>query len=100
MLHPTLRVRPGRIVGFAISLLIPTFLFALFLSLAPQVHQRIHSDANDASHECAVTLFASAGCLRASGDSTKLPVMPLIPTHAPIAAESSMCGAPATISLL
>jgi hypothetical protein len=59
MLHPTLRVRPGRIVGFATGLLIPTFLFALFLSLAPQVHQRIHSDANQSQHECAITLLAS-----------------------------------------
>lgn len=48
-----------RLFPFATSLLIPTFLFALFLSLAPQVHQRIHSDAQQSQHECAVTLIAA-----------------------------------------
>ena len=59
MLHLTLGVRPTRIDAFAGALLVLAFLLALFLSLAPQVHQRIHSDANDASHECAVTLIAA-----------------------------------------
>jgi hypothetical protein len=35
------------------------FLCALALSASPQLHQRVHSDANRVEHTCAVTLIAS-----------------------------------------
>jgi hypothetical protein len=35
------------------------FLWALALSAAPQLHQRVHKDANRAEHNCAVTMIAS-----------------------------------------
>jgi hypothetical protein len=35
------------------------FLWALALSASPQLHQRVHNDANRAEHNCAVTMIAS-----------------------------------------
>ena len=35
------------------------FLCTLALSVSPRLHQRVHSDANDADHVCAVTFVAS-----------------------------------------
>jgi hypothetical protein len=39
--------------------LIGAFLFAIALSASPQLHERFHSDANQAQHECSVTLIAA-----------------------------------------
>jgi hypothetical protein len=36
-----------------------TFLWALALSASPQLHQRVHKDANRVEHSCAVTMIAS-----------------------------------------
>jgi len=35
------------------------FLWALALSVSPQLHERIHPDANHIEHSCAVTLVSS-----------------------------------------
>ena len=35
------------------------FLWALALSTSPQLHQRVHKDANRAEHNCAATMIAS-----------------------------------------
>jgi len=35
------------------------FLWALALSASPQLHQRVHSDANRVEHNCAVTMITS-----------------------------------------
>ena len=35
------------------------FLCALALSASPQLHQRVHPDANRAEHNCAATMIAS-----------------------------------------
>jgi hypothetical protein len=35
------------------------FFWALALSASPQLHQRVHKDANRAEHNCAVTVIAS-----------------------------------------
>lgn len=35
------------------------FLWALLLSVSPQLHARLHSDANRAEHSCAAILIAS-----------------------------------------
>src|SRR5207253_10310214 len=37
------------------------FLWSLALSVSPQLHTRIHGDANRAEHSCAVTLIATGG---------------------------------------
>jgi hypothetical protein len=39
--------------------LFASFFLALAFAVAPQLHERIHSDAATAQHECAVTLIAS-----------------------------------------
>ena len=38
------------------------FLWALALSASPQLHARIHADANGTEHVCAITLIASGSC--------------------------------------
>ena len=35
------------------------FLWALALSVSPQLHQRVHADANRVEHSCAATMIAS-----------------------------------------
>jgi hypothetical protein len=45
--------------------------FALALAVSPQLHERIHRDAAQAGHECAVTLIAT-------GKYEHAPVLPLI----------------------
>jgi hypothetical protein len=35
------------------------FFWALALSASPQLHQRVHTDANRVEHNCAVTMIAS-----------------------------------------
>src|SRR2546429_8376344 len=35
------------------------FLWALALSASPQLHQRVHKDANRTEHNCAATMIAS-----------------------------------------
>jgi len=40
---------------------IGAFLFALLLSAAPQLHERIHQPTG-ATHECAVTLLIAGNC--------------------------------------
>jgi len=35
------------------------FFWTLALSASPQLHQRVHRDANRAEHNCAVTMIAS-----------------------------------------
>lgn len=39
--------------------LIGAFLFANALSVSPQLHERVHPDANQTNHECAITLVAA-----------------------------------------
>jgi hypothetical protein len=36
-----------------------TFLWALALSASPQLHQRVHPDADRVEHNCAVTMIVS-----------------------------------------
>jgi hypothetical protein len=100
MRPPALGVRPKEIYSCAAGLLVPAFLFALFLALAPQMHQRIHGDSNDSSHECAATLFASASCLHTGGDLVKVEVRPPPPTPTPIPRRLSIFAVPVKMSIL
>jgi hypothetical protein len=47
------------------------FLWALALSASPQLHQRIHRDANRSDHICAITMVAS-------GNYDHSPIAPLV----------------------
>ena len=44
--------------GTAVALL-AMLLYAVLLSVAPQLHERLHKDAAKLGHECAVTLIAA-----------------------------------------
>jgi len=35
---------------------------AVALSVSPQLHERVHPDANRVNHDCVVTMFASGSC--------------------------------------
>jgi hypothetical protein len=48
---------PGR--AFIAILVSAAFVWALALSASPQLHQRVHKDANRAEHNCAATMIAS-----------------------------------------
>jgi hypothetical protein len=45
--------------AFMAILIFAVFLCALVLSASPQLHQRVHKDANRVEHNCAVTMIAS-----------------------------------------
>jgi hypothetical protein len=42
------------------------FLWALALSASPQLHQRIHADANRVEHNCGATMIASGNYAHAA----------------------------------
>ena len=52
--HPRNRGR-----AFVAICLSAAFLWALALSASPQLHQRVHKDANRTEHNCAATMIAS-----------------------------------------
>jgi hypothetical protein len=52
------------------------FLWTLALSASPQLHERIHRDANRGDHVCAVTMVAS-------GNYNHCPATPLVSAPAP-----------------
>jgi len=45
--------------AFVVTLISAAFLWTLLLSVSPQLHARIHHDANRGDHTCAVTLIAT-----------------------------------------
>jgi hypothetical protein len=58
------------------------FLWALVLTVSPQLHERIHRDANRADHACAVTFLASGNYTHSSA--------PLVSVPAPIVSLSAI----------
>jgi hypothetical protein len=44
---------------FVAAVLFAAFSWTLLVSVSPQLHARIHADANQADHVCAITLIAS-----------------------------------------
>jgi len=52
------------------------FLWTLALSASPQLHQRIHRDANKTDHVCAITLISS-------GNYHHSPSVPLVSVPVP-----------------
>jgi hypothetical protein len=44
---------------FVATCVFAAFVWALALSVSPQLHQRVHADGNRADHTCAVTLIAT-----------------------------------------
>ena len=59
-----LRLSDGKVIALRVIVtggFIGAFLFALVLSAAPQLHERIHQPSG-ATHECAVTLLTAGNC--------------------------------------
>ena len=59
-----MRLRDGTLIvlrAIVAAGFIGAFLFALVLSAAPQLHERIHQSTGT-THECAVTLLAAGNC--------------------------------------
>jgi hypothetical protein len=63
--------------AFVATFLCLAFLWTLALSASPQLHQRVHRDANRGDHVCAVTMVNS-------GNYDHSPAAPLVSTPAPI----------------
>jgi hypothetical protein len=73
-------------------------LWALALSASPQLHQRVHSDANRADHNCAATMIASGSYDHAAHPpmvSTLVPAVQFskIPALTPCWVQSPFLGA-------
>ena len=45
--------------AFVATCVVTVFVWALALSVSPQLHQRVHADGNRPDHTCAVTLIAT-----------------------------------------
>jgi hypothetical protein len=56
-----LRIRSGWFDGTTVLLLVPAIVLMLGLTVAPNLHERLHPRATPL-HECAVTLIASGSC--------------------------------------
>jgi len=67
------------------TFLCAAFLWTLALSASPQLHQRVHRDANRGDHVCAVTMVAS-------GNYDHSPTVPLVSVPA-LVAQSSLIPA-------
>jgi hypothetical protein len=52
--------------AFVATCVFAAFLWALALSASPQLHQRVHKDANRVEHNCAATMIASGSYDHAS----------------------------------
>jgi len=61
------------------------FLWTLVLSVSPQLHERIHPDANRVDHSCAVT-FAASGSFNHSPVAPLVSAPPLVDQFSPISA--------------
>jgi hypothetical protein len=53
------------------------FSWALTLSASPQLHERVHPDANQSDHQCAITLIAAGNYHHAAA-------IPILDASAPI----------------
>jgi hypothetical protein len=63
--------------GFVAIFVAAAFVWALALSVLPQLHERIHSDANQSNHECAITLIVAGNYHHAAA-------VPLLEAAAPV----------------
>ena len=85
--------------ALAIAGLVGAFLFAVVLSAAPQLHERIHQPTG-ASHECVVTLLTAGNCQHTSCDSIANAVRPPEPSFAFFCSYSDLASARSEFSLL
>ena len=84
--------------AFVAAFVSAAFLWALALSVSPQLHQRVHKDVNRAEHNCAATMIASGSYNHAAHPplvSAPVPAIHFskIPALAPHWVESPFLGA-------
>jgi hypothetical protein len=68
---------PIRGRGFTAAVAATAFLWSLALGVSPQLHERIHPDANQPDHACAVTVMAA-------GNYTHSAPAPLVSVPVPL----------------
>ena len=78
---------------------IGAFLFALVLSAAPQLHERIHQPSG-ATHECAVTLLTAGNCEHTPCDAIAIAPRPPKPASAVFQRHFQLVSARLDFSLL
>ncbi len=81
--------RHERFRSLVASSLLAAILFALGLAASPQLHARVHPDADSPSHECAVTLIATGKYEQADAPPVLIALQPVallekVPTFAPV----------------
>jgi hypothetical protein len=84
--------------AFVATCVSAAFLWALALSASPQLHQRVHKDANRVEHNCAVTMIASGSYDHAAHVSLVIAPIPAfqfskIPALTPCWVQSPFLGA-------
>jgi hypothetical protein len=84
--------------AFAAALISAAFVWSLALSASPQLHERIHPDANCPDHTCAATFIASGNYTHSAHPplvTAPVPVVQFakIPALAPQWVESPFLGA-------
>jgi hypothetical protein len=80
--------------GFIVALL-----FALVLSAAPQLHERIHQPTGS-THECAVTLLTSGSCQHTPCAAIAIAPQPPKPLSTPVHRHFQLVGPRLEFSLL
>lgn len=66
MAYGAFRIRPSSLCGTTVLVLAIAIVLMLGLSVAPNLHERLHPTAASL-HECAVTLIASGSCHHSAG---------------------------------
>jgi hypothetical protein len=88
---------PNRGRAFITVFISAAFLWTLALTVSPQLHERIHPDANRVEHTCAVTFIASGSYHHSAHPQIAASVVvsefPKIPALTPRWVESPFLGA-------
>jgi len=83
---------------FVATCVFAAFVWAIALSASPQLHQRVHADANRVEHNCAATMIASGGYDHVThpplvSADTLVPQFSKIPALTPCWVQSPFLGA-------
>lgn len=83
---------------FIATCVFAAFIWALALSVSPQLHQRVHADANRGEHSCGATMIASGSYDHAThpplvGAAVLVPQFSKIPALTPWWVQSAFLGA-------
>jgi hypothetical protein len=94
----TFALSTNRARAFVAICVSTAFLWALALGASPQLHQRVHKDANRVEHSCAATMIASGSYNHAAhAPLVSAPAPPVqfskIPALTPQWVESPFLGA-------